>query len=155
MLDPLFRDVVAVALTILLVLALVDYSQTRETRRLIIALALLAGVAVALRAIVGFPNATASFAGGVPLLVAIGVLFLSTALGISANQVFYSKTRFSWFAVLRPLCVTPIVLLPVLGSLQGLTFLQPVQLVSFALLSFQNGFFWRTVLDNAKPTKPV
>jgi len=150
MLEPWYRNVVVAALVGLVLIALFDFAATRNWRRLGVTLLALVAAVVALRALVGFPGARISFAGGVPVTVAIGVLFLSTAIGIAANYVFYLRGTFSWLSALKPLCVTPIVVLPMLGSLQGLTFLQPVQLVSFAFLSFQNGFFWRTVLERAK-----
>jgi hypothetical protein len=37
-----------------------------------------------------------------------------------------------------------------IGSLQGAA-LEPVQLVCFTVLAFQNGFFWQQVLRDAKP----
>jgi hypothetical protein len=150
MLEPLYRNVIAFALVSLILLALLDYSMTRHLRRLASTVLCLAAALLLLRVSVRFPEAHRAFAGGIPLLAAVCVLFLSTAIGIAANYLFYFRGRFSWIAALKPLCVTPIVLLPVLGVLQGLTLLQPVQLVSFGFLGFQNGFFWRTILDQAK-----
>jgi hypothetical protein len=42
------------------------------------------------------------------------------------------------------------VLLPLLGSLQGVTSFETIQIISFGILSFQNGFFWKVVLEHAK-----
>jgi hypothetical protein len=54
--------------------------------------------------------------------------------------------------LLKPLCVSPIVLLPLLGTLQGAMTLEPIQVLSFCLLSFQNGFFWRVIFERANAT---
>jgi len=102
-----------------------------------------------LRLTTGFPVPVRAFGGFSPL-PAIAIMFACVLAGIAARYVFSRKGRFSWRSFLKPLVISPIVLLPLLGSLQGITNLEPIQLVSFALLSFQNGFFWETVLEHAK-----
>jgi hypothetical protein len=42
----------------------------------------------------------------------------------------------------KPIFVSPIVLLPLLGAVTGAT-LDALQITSFWFLSFQNGFFWK------------
>jgi hypothetical protein len=150
MLEPLYRNVIAVAFVALIVVGVVDVITTRSSRRLWIWAVCMALAFLLLRSVIDFPAARVPNAGGIPLPVAISVLFVSTAAGIAANYIFYVRRRFSWMAVIRPLCVTPIVLLPVLASLGALDLVSPTQLVSFSFLSFQNGFFWRTVLEHAK-----
>jgi hypothetical protein len=61
------------------------------------------------------------------------------------------KGTFSWPDLLKPLCISPIVLLPLIGSVQGMKGLESMQVISFALLAFQNGFFWQVVLERASP----
>jgi hypothetical protein len=41
--------------------------------------------------------------------------------------------------------------LPLIGSVQTTWELNAMQVVSFAVLAFQNGFFWQAVLEDAKP----
>jgi hypothetical protein len=71
--------------------------------------------------------------------------------GIVARHIFYLSKAFSWLDLLKPLCISPIVLLPLMGSVQGMKELEAIQVVSFALLAFQNGFFWEVILERAKP----
>ncbi|MEL7344525.1 MAG: hypothetical protein AAFN59_06650 [Pseudomonadota bacterium] len=96
--------------------------------------------------------------GGFSVLVAVGVMFLAICLGIAARYVFEAETGFDWFALLRPLVISPILLLPLIGTLDNGE-LQPLQLISLAVLSFQNGFFWQKVMANVKiadaPVQPV
>jgi hypothetical protein len=43
------------------------------------------------------------------------------------------------------------VLLPLIGSIQNINELDAMQTISFALLAFQNGFFWEVVLERVQP----
>ena len=104
----------------------------------------------ALRITTGFPAPAQAFGGFSPV-AAIGIMFGSVLVGTAARYVFYRQGRYTWRSFLKPLVISPIVLLPLLGSLQGIATLEPIQLISFALLSFQNGFFWETVLERATP----
>jgi hypothetical protein len=50
--------------------------------------------------------------------------------------------------------ISPILLLPLIGSIQAVKSLEAIQVASFALLAFQNGFFWQVVLQRAVPSAP-
>jgi hypothetical protein len=83
----------------------------------------------------------------------VGIMFVATVCGISARFIFYLQTgQFSWLSFFKPIAISPIVLLPLIGSVQQTGELNTMQVVSFALLAFQNGFFWHAVLEGAKPT---
>jgi hypothetical protein len=93
-----------------------------------------------------------SFGKGVSPVGTVGIMFAATLFGIAARYVFYlQKGQFTWLDFLKPLVITPIVLLPLIGSVQTAGELSGMQIVSFAVLAFQNGFFWQAVLDGAKP----
>ncbi|HEY6006633.1 MAG TPA: hypothetical protein VIV57_27380 [Anaeromyxobacter sp.] len=117
-------------------------------KRFLVEAALLALAAVVLHFTTGFPSSRQSF-GGISPLLAMGILLVGTILGMTARYIFYIRGKFRWLSLVKPLVVSPIVLLPLIGSLQGQAALEPIQLVSFAFLSFQNGFFWKAVLDHA------
>ncbi len=91
------------------------------------------------------------FGGTFPTMLAIALMFGCIILGMLGHYVWQKPEKFSVLEMLRPLVASPIVLLPLIGSLDG-SALQPVQLVSLILLAFQNGFFWPRVLSDAKPT---
>jgi hypothetical protein len=103
-----------------------------------------------LRSQTGFPAIRQPFSE-TPTAAAIGVMYICVVLGTVANYVFDLKGTFSWKSLARPLVVSPLVLTPLLGTLQGRSEIESVQLIWFALLAFQNGFFWRVVFDRAKP----
>ena len=80
-------------------------------------------------------------------------MFGAILLGAAARYIFYFKGEFSWLDFAKPLCISPLLLLPLIGSIQATKDLEPIQLISFALLGFQNGFFWQAVLARAHTTK--
>jgi hypothetical protein len=73
----------------------------------------------------------------------IGIMCVCVALGIALRYIFYLRSSFSLLEFLKPLSISPIVLLPLIGSVQTAKELATVQVISFALLAFQNGFFGR------------
>ena len=104
-----------------------------------------------LRSQTGFPAIRQSFSE-TPTTTAVIVMYICVVLGTAANYYYNLKGAFSWKSLARPVIVSPLVLLPLLGTLQGRSGLEGMQLIWFALLAFQNGFFWRVVFDRAKPT---
>jgi hypothetical protein len=135
------------------IVAIVDYARNRSARRLILYFGALAALATALNVTTGFPFVGSRQAFGVAAspLVAVGLMFIGVVLGILATYIFNMTGAFAWRDFARPLIISPLVLLPLIGSLQGAA-LEPIQLVSFTILAFQNGFFWQQVLRDAKPT---
>jgi hypothetical protein len=143
---------VSACLVLAVLLALIDYVGQRSWRRLLTYAIALSAIALLLRITTGFPFSTSrqAFGGGASPLLALALMFAGVILGIAATYVFNLSGAFSWRDLARPLVVSPLVLLPLIGSLQGAA-LEPVQLVCFSVLAFQNGFFWQQVLRDAKP----
>ncbi len=123
----------------------------RSWKRFLIELLILAGFITILYMATGFPAPSSRQAfGGISPISAIGIMFVCTILGIVAHYFFYLKGKFSLGMFLKPLFISPIVLLPLIGSVQGTSDLESIQMISFAILAFQNGFFWKAVLEHAK-----
>jgi hypothetical protein len=149
------------SLAIALLLAVLDHVRRHSWPRFLIYVFGLGVIAVALFLTRGFPFASSRQAfgagrqgvsDGVSELLALALMFVGVVLGIAATYLFNLTGAFSWRDLARPLVVSPLVLLPLIGSLQGAN-LEPVQLVCFTVLAFQNGFFWQQVLRDAKPSK--
>lgn len=121
----------------------------RNVRRFIFELTILTGVIILLNITTGFPYAKRSFSG-VSSVTSIFIMFLCTNLGIVANYFFSLNKKINWINFMKSLCVSPIVLLPLIGSVQNNSEVEPIQLISFGILAFQNGFFWRVVFKRAK-----
>jgi hypothetical protein len=93
-----------------------------------------------------------AFGEGVSPLGTVGIMFVAIVFGIAARYLFYlQKRQFSLLDFLKPIAISPILLFPLIGSVQGPGELNGMQVLSFALLAFQNGFFWQAVLEGAKP----
>jgi hypothetical protein len=139
-------------LAVALFLAVLDNIRRPSWPRFLICALALGVIALTLFLTTGFPfpSSRQAFGGASPLL-ALALMFVGVLLGIAATYVFNLTGTFSWRDLARPLVVSPLVLLPLIGSLQGAN-LEPVQLVCFTVLAFQNGFFWQQVLRDAKPT---
>ncbi len=130
---------------------IVDLIANRSLRRFLIEALILISFFVILNVATGFPASSSRQAfGGVSPLIAIGIMFVCTILGIIGHYFFYLGGKFSWRTLLKPLFISPIVLLPLIGSVQGASNLESIQMISFAILSFQNGFFWKVVIERAK-----
>jgi hypothetical protein len=139
-------------LALALLLALVDFGYFRSGSRFLISVLALVAFVIVLRITTEFPSSSSrqSFGGASPLL-ALALMFFGVILGMAATYIFNLAASFSWRDFTRPLVVSPLVLLPLIGSLQGAA-LEPIQLICFTVLAFQNGFFWQQVLRDAKPT---
>ena len=133
------------------VILLLDFFRGAR-RRAAIGLVLLIVFLIVLNLTTGFPRASGrvSFGGSIPgwwalVAMAIGVIF-----GIVAQYVWSKPKKPKLLDFLRPIVVSPLVLLPLIGSLQEGP-LELIQLASLTLLAFQNGFFWQQVLKDAAP----
>ena len=99
----------------------------------------------------GFPRPGGRRAfGGTSELWWVGLMLIAILMGMAARYIFYQRRKFSWRSFLRPFLVSPIVLLPFLGTFPFGSQPEPVQVASFAILAFQNGFFWRVIFERAK-----
>jgi hypothetical protein len=149
---PLVNNLLVACAVLSAVFSFLDFLRVRSLLRFLLEEGLLVATAVALHAATGFPEPVIrqSFGPGVNLLPMVGLLFVCIALGMAARYILFLRGPFSWMSFVRPLCVSPIVLLPLLGTLQSDVSLDSLQVISFSLLAFQNGFFWRVIFERAK-----
>jgi hypothetical protein len=128
--------------------SLIELGVTKRWKRFVIQLALVAAGWFVLAETTGFPEVRRTF-GGTSSYLVLAALFAATMLGMVARYFFYLRGRFSLFKLIKPLLVTPMILLPLLGSIQAVSDLETIQTISLAFLAFQNGFFWHTIFDQA------
>ncbi len=137
-----------------LVLLVVEGIAARSVKKILPEFLLFCAFLLLLNWITGFPVPSSMQAfGGVSPLTALGLMFGCTILGIMAHYFFYLQGKFSWQEFLKPLVISPIIFLPLVGSVQSLTGLESMQMISFAILAFQNGFFWKEVFGRVKKKK--
>ena len=146
--SPLITYLIVACLAAYGALILVELATRRQIKRFLFEAAAMSAAVLILVATTGFPATRSSFGGASPL-VAIAIMFACTVLGSIAHYFFHLRSAFSWRALLKPVCITPIVLLPLLGSVQANASLEAIQLISLSFLAFQNGFFWKVVIDRA------
>jgi hypothetical protein len=136
-----------------LALILIDLLRSRSLKRFLVELLPLVGL-IALDVFVASTSAGyVTFGAGNSPASVIWIMFAAILLGVAARYVFYLRGEFSWLDFAKPFCISPLLLLPLIGSLQSIKSLEPVQVFSFALLAFQNGFFWQAVLQRSRPKK--
>jgi len=136
-----------------LLVILADGIRSRSPNRFLLELLPLIGLIVIDLSITYASTGYIAFgAGASPTVVAL-IMFAAILLGIAARYVFYLRGEFSWLDFAKPLCIAPLLLIPLVGSVQAANDLKAIQVVSFALLAFQNGFFWQAVLQRSRPKK--
>src|SRR5688500_13765809 len=60
-----------------------------------------------------------AFGGTFPVLWSVLIMFIGVVLGTIANYIWIKPSSFSWLDFLRPVVISPLILLPLIGSLQG------------------------------------
>ncbi|MGA8028395.1 MAG: hypothetical protein WB992_14725 [Bryobacteraceae bacterium] len=143
--------VLRVCAILYLVLIIVDWLRSRRYKRFLLELLPLVALLFVDVLIVTAATGYLAFGVGTSPTIVILIMFGAILLGIAARYIFYLQAKFSWLDFAKPLCISPILLLPLMGSVQAVKDLQPTQVLSFALLAFQNGFFWQVVLQRAQP----
>jgi hypothetical protein len=143
-------SIIGYASVLFTALILVELILSRRILICIVETAALASGLLLLHWTTGFPVVRVAFGGG-SLALPIALMFAAVSLGMVAHYFFTLNSGFSWLTLVKPLCVSPIVLLPLIGSIEAATDLNSVQLVSLTFLAFQNGFFWKAVFTSATP----
>lgn len=91
-------------------------------------------------------------------IAVIVLLYLATVAGIAGNHFFAQiknlhdkgrQRKIKFFPLLKPLIISPIIFLAVLSQFNqmGVQIDSATALVIQLGLAFQNGFFWKTILD--------
>jgi hypothetical protein len=152
--SPIITYLLIIVMAVFALIIILELIFSRSFKKFLIQAVILLVAILILRMATGFPSIRVAF-GGVSPVLAIVIMFVCTLFGIGAHYFFYFQGEFSWQTFLKPFFISPIILLPLIGSLTGTKSFEPVQLISFGFLSFQNGFFWKEVLQHAKPkTQP-
>lgn len=143
--------ILEICLIVYLITILIELVLIRRLRRFLIEVGALVAIGILALLVTTATTGRVAFGEGYSPAGTVGWMFLATLLGICARYIFYLQGNFSWIGMLKPISISPIVLLPLIGSVQSAGDLKAMQVVCFAFLAFQNGFFWQAVLDAAKP----
>ena len=99
----------------------------------------------------GFPYSQIPFSASVGFGFLL-LLLIAVISGILSSQVYHTDPshRPNGYEIARPVMVAPLLLLPLLASLDSCGERTSLQNASFLLLAFQNGFFWRSLFARIK-----
>lgn len=148
----LIGPIIRICVLVYLAAILVEFALTRRITRFFAELGALVALVLFALLLTNSVTGRVAFGHGTSPLGTVGWMLAATLLGIASRYVFYlQKGHFSWLDLVKPMAISPIVLLPLLGSVQTAGELKDLQVVSFAFIAFQNGFFWQTVLEVARP----
>jgi hypothetical protein len=134
---------------LLAVIAIYETFILRNLRLLIFQISAICILIFFLHISTGFPTPKIFFGGASPLL-AILIMFVGTLMGIVAHYFFSKKESFNWQTFIKPLLVSPIIFLPSIGQVSDLDAVSPIQVITFTLIAFQNGFFWKGVFERVR-----
>jgi hypothetical protein len=146
---PFVTNLIAVSLIILLLVIIVDLLRGSK----LMALYQLLGLGIflwILHVASDFPHARVPF-GDVEHVSMILLLYGCTVAGMIAGYFFYLRGTFRWRGFLRPILVSPIIFLPLVGLVSTSDEkTQITQSISLCILAFQSGFFWKVVFARAE-----
>jgi len=92
-----------------------------------------------------------SFGSSSGSLVLFVVILVGVVFGMAGEVYFRSRRTPAMADVIKPMLASPIVLLPLYGAVRTIPTYDTSDLLWWALLGFQNGWFWKTVLEKAVP----
>lgn len=143
--SPIVNIVLVFSIIVLIILIIIGFFRKKQWKQSIIELLVLMVIIFLLNFSTGFPRATTSFGSFTPLWIIILLLFF-VLMGMVANYFFHIKKKFDWFSLVKPFFISPIVLMPILGSI-NFNDLELIQIIALSFLAFQNGFFWKEIFN--------
>jgi hypothetical protein len=144
--------ILRVCVVVYVVAIVAELVLTRQFKRFLLELVAVVFVVCLALLVTNASTGRVAFGDGLSPMWVVAIMFVATMGGIMARYLFYlQQGQFTWLDCLKPLAITPIILLPLLSSIQSAGTLNHMQSVAFAFLAFQNGFFWQAVLEKAKP----
>lgn len=149
LIDPVLVKVALFCSTAYTVVAFMGYITNLGERQRMIGVAL--GVAVSLL-IVWLLNPFGSLQSfGPSPIILILLMIISIVLGSVAEFIFsLGNKKIRWRELIKPILISPLLLFPLIGLLQKAESLDTLASISLMLVAFQNGFFWRQMVEKLK-----
>ena len=156
---------VTISLAAWFVLMLIELIRKKTIKAFLIQLMLLGGSAFILRRFFGYFNTLEiKSVTKVEEAVTLTGLYFCTILGIIAHHLFVQikglrelgrQRKIRWMPILKPLVISPLIFLAVLNELtkMGAQANTITAVVTQCILAFQNGFFWKTVMEQFEKSK--
>src|SRR5438445_11185598 len=102
-----------------LLIILIEWVRSRSLKRFLLELLPLIALIVIDVFITDATTGYIAFGAGASPLTVVLIMFVAILLGIIARYIFYLRGEFSWLDFAKPLCISPILLFPLVGSVQG------------------------------------
>src|SRR5712692_1915562 len=126
-------EVLKVCAGLYLVMIFVDWLRSRRYKRFLLELLPLIALLIVDIFLASTRTGYLSFGSGSSPALVVLIMFGAILLGVAARYVFYLQGEFSPLEFVKPLCISPILLLPLIGSIQAVKDLEAIQVVSFGL----------------------
>ncbi len=141
----IMNNVLLFAILAYLILLVFDLVKLKKKKVTLLQILIVSIVSIVLYLLTGFPFPKVSF-GGSSSTTTVFIMFGFVVFGIVSNYLFFVKA-FEWREFLRPILISPIVLMPLYGLLEGANDIQDMKMISLCLASYQNGFFWKVLFE--------
>jgi hypothetical protein len=161
---PLAEILLTFSIIGVIVLCFASFAKNRDLKQLVFQVLLIAAFIGALNIFLGFPkfstwfgNGAASKAANVEGLYANWPMYLLAYVAMLCgmlSQYLYDwlsksasdRTRFDWRNFVAPVLVSPIIFVPLFGTLNSEEAAEKANLMIF-LVAFENGFFFKSYFD--------
>lgn len=150
--EPIYNYLVVMAFSVYVLILIWEVLRSGFSTSINLQITFLLALGIILHLTLEFPNPTdrQSFGPGVSPFTMIGIMYTCILMGIVGQFVYSSQKNSYWKGLAKPLCVSPIVLMPLMGSVQHQSNIETMQIISFGILAFQNGFFWKLILEKTR-----
>ena len=143
--NPIANNILLFSMVLYSIFLVIEFYNSKKKQTIFIQIVIISVVTVVLFFMTGFPFPKVSF-GTTTSIMTVSIMFGCVIFGIFSNYLFFSTT-FTWREFLRPVLISPIVLMPLYGLVEGTPDIQNMKLISLCLISFQNGFFWKVLFE--------
>lgn len=146
--DPFFVQIAFYSSCAYFVMAIINFVLKTQDKRRIVGI-LIGAILIGLVVFAFDPFSVVQSFGPPPILLSLGML-TAIILGVISEYIFNVDREFKILEMLRPIVISPILLLPLVGLVNDSETYNTSSVISVLLVSFQNGFFWREIIKRAK-----
>lgn len=145
--DPTLTTLLIIFVVLYLIHLIFDWFSRKPRRPVVVQFLVLAFSVFFLNRSTDFPFPMTAFGGSAPNVYIFTTMFVCILFGMVSHYLFFHKDL-TLKNCLRPLLVSPILLIPLYGLVDPTSDLSPLRIVYLCLLSYQNGFFWKHLFEN-------
>ncbi|MGY0313541.1 hypothetical protein ACV4QK_16880 [Alteromonas macleodii] len=145
---PLTNNILVISLLLFFLLTVISSFKYKEKGIALFQLIILIVLTSPLVVFYEFPIPKVSF-GNAESLKNITLVYFALVAGMIANHLFFT-TKFNFMLMLKPILVSPIVMMPLFSLVENSNEDNSIKLISLIFIAFQNGFFWKSVFEQVE-----